>query len=545
MPSLALEYVAMSAFTKSCWSTIFSSKGAHHSKYMASHTSSFELRSAETAFSERFNRSGFSAFWRVKNFTCFWFFSALFVCGPKLNNFFWLWLSCFGLIRIIICVVWIPPIVFFFLMIVSVTDIAGSCAMHWYSLWNENYFIATQHWHSVPFQYIENTIPRRYRPLINIYVKNSSSACSYTTINNVLCVSTKPSRNLFWANDFLLQFFSLLIFCLFLIILIISPKPYTSNSSDTNLLLFYTLHAYRRKKKCIRYMEGDGDDRGNDMDNMGGNMSDDNLGSCGSVDDVKTPPEDDIESLNHSLSSPGAFSGLSCLQSPSTSLASPLTPNAVLYNNNHIINNILNNNSSNNNSTSSSNHDNENNSSNDNNNNENNENRDNGVSNNNRNEINNMYRTPGNSSASNNNASNETNSNPSSSNREPLRLPPGCCGNEMAAILAGWLSGSIGNHYSILPHYRFPRRNGIIHILWSFNRSDESAVIKMCVSMRHRNYFVYFFLNYLTFRIIRCYCTSPLEYILYCMYFVYDDSLVSILLHLSASFCLEWNESRT
>lgn len=204
---------------------------------------------------------------------------------------------------------------------------------------------------------------------------------------------------------------------------------------------------YRRKKKCIRYMEGDSDDRGNDMDDMGGNMSDDNLGSCGSVDDVKTPPEDDIESLNHSLSSPGAFSGLSCLQSPSTSLASPLTPNAVLYNNNHIINNILNNNSSNNNSTSSSNHDNENNSSNDNNNNENNENRDNavvvngngnnGVVSNNRNEINNIYRTPGNSAAS-NNASNETNSNPSSSNREPLRLPPGCCGaNEMAAILAG------------------------------------------------------------------------------------------------------------
>lgn len=149
-------------------------------------------------------------------------------------------------------------------------------------------------------------------------------------------------------------------------------------------------------------MEGDSDDRGNDIDDMGGNISDDNLGSCGSVDDVKTPPEDDIESLNHSLSSPGAFSGLSCLQSPSTSLASPLTPNAVLYNNNHIINNILNNNSSNNNSTSSSNNDNENNSN------------------------------------DNNNASNETNGNPNSSNREPpLRLPPGCCGNEMSAILAG------------------------------------------------------------------------------------------------------------
>lgn len=101
-------------------------------------------------------------------------------------------------------------------------------------------------------------------------------------------------------------------------------------------------------------MEGDGDDRANDMDDMGGNMSEDNLGSCGSVDDVKTPPEDDIESLNHSLSSPGAFSGLSCLQSPSTSLASPLTPN-VLCNNNHIINNILNSNNNNNSNTNNNN----------------------------------------------------------------------------------------------------------------------------------------------------------------------------------------------
>lgn len=181
-------------------------------------------------------------------------------------------------------------------------------------------------------------------------------------------------------------------------------------------------------------MEGDSDDRGNDMDEMGGNMSDDNLGSCGSVDDVKTPPEDDIESLNHSLSSPGAFSGLSCLQSPSTSLASPLTPNAVLYNNNHIINNILNHNSSNNNSTSSS----AENEPSENKNYENNENRDNAVNGNAnvRNEINAIYRNPGNSAPS-NNASSETSTNPSSSSREPLRLPPGCCGNEMAAILAG------------------------------------------------------------------------------------------------------------
>lgn len=75
-------------------------------------------------------------------------------------------------------------------------------------------------------------------------------------------------------------------------------------------------------------MESDNDERTNDMDEIrAGNISDDNLGSCGSVDDIKTPPEDDLDSLNHSLSSPGAFSGLSCLQSPSTSLASPLNSN--------------------------------------------------------------------------------------------------------------------------------------------------------------------------------------------------------------------------
>lgn len=84
-------------------------------------------------------------------------------------------------------------------------------------------------------------------------------------------------------------------------------------------------------------MEGDNDERTNDGDDMrGGNISDDNLGSCGSVDDVKTPPEDDIESLNHSLSSPGAFSGLSYLQSPSTNLASPLRTNSILYNSNNL-----------------------------------------------------------------------------------------------------------------------------------------------------------------------------------------------------------------
>lgn len=68
-------------------------------------------------------------------------------------------------------------------------------------------------------------------------------------------------------------------------------------------------------------MEVDGDDL-NEIDSH--NISeDDNLGSCGSVDDVKTP-DDDTESLNQSLSSPGCGSVLSSLQSPSTSLASPL-----------------------------------------------------------------------------------------------------------------------------------------------------------------------------------------------------------------------------
>ncbi|XP_074035073.1 transcription factor pangolin isoform X6 [Leptinotarsa decemlineata] len=79
----------------------------------------------------------------------------------------------------------------------------------------------------------------------------------------------------------------------------------------------------RRKKKCIRYMEaGDGND---------GNQSDDNLGSCGSMGDANTPPEDDNESLNQSMSSPGGLSVLSSLTSPggmilpspSTSVASP------------------------------------------------------------------------------------------------------------------------------------------------------------------------------------------------------------------------------
>jgi transcription factor 7-like 2 len=49
------------------------------------------------------------------------------------------------------------------------------------------------------------------------------------------------------------------------------------------------------------------------------------LGSiCGSVDDEIQTPDDDTESLNQSMSSPGGLSGLSSLQSPSTSLASPI-----------------------------------------------------------------------------------------------------------------------------------------------------------------------------------------------------------------------------
>lgn len=78
-------------------------------------------------------------------------------------------------------------------------------------------------------------------------------------------------------------------------------------------------HPFRRKKKCVAYKGTDGDE-GNDLDN---HVSDDNLGSCGSVDEAQTP-EEDTESLNQSLSSPGCLSGLSSLQSPSTSLASPL-----------------------------------------------------------------------------------------------------------------------------------------------------------------------------------------------------------------------------
>ncbi|XP_037954271.1 protein pangolin, isoforms A/H/I/S isoform X2 [Teleopsis dalmanni] len=89
----------------------------------------------------------------------------------------------------------------------------------------------------------------------------------------------------------------------------------------------------RRKKKCIRYMEvansyTDKDEQFNGSEDMDGHISDDddendNIGSCDSIDDSKTVDEDS-ESLNQSLSSPGCLSGLSSLQSPSTSLASPL-----------------------------------------------------------------------------------------------------------------------------------------------------------------------------------------------------------------------------
>lgn len=87
---------------------------------------------------------------------------------------------------------------------------------------------------------------------------------------------------------------------------------------------------FRRKKKCIRYKEAE---EARDLENHG---SDDNLGSCGSVDEAQTP-DDDTESLNQSMSSPGGLSGLSSLQSPSTSLASPInllaspsTPNPIM-----------------------------------------------------------------------------------------------------------------------------------------------------------------------------------------------------------------------
>lgn len=58
-------------------------------------------------------------------------------------------------------------------------------------------------------------------------------------------------------------------------------------------------------------------------DSGDGNQSEDNLGSCGSVGEAQTPPDD--ESLHQSLSSPGGLSGLSSLTSPSMILPSPGT----------------------------------------------------------------------------------------------------------------------------------------------------------------------------------------------------------------------------
>lgn len=70
-----------------------------------------------------------------------------------------------------------------------------------------------------------------------------------------------------------------------------------------------------------------------------GNQSDDNLGSCGSMGDANTPPDDDTESINQSMSSPGGLSALSSLTSPggmvmpspSTSVASPSVSVASPY----------------------------------------------------------------------------------------------------------------------------------------------------------------------------------------------------------------------
>lgn len=74
-------------------------------------------------------------------------------------------------------------------------------------------------------------------------------------------------------------------------------------------------------------------------DSNDGNQSDDNLGSCGSMGEAHTPPEDDSESLNQSTSSPGGLSALSSLTSPggvvlpspSTSVASPSVSVASPY----------------------------------------------------------------------------------------------------------------------------------------------------------------------------------------------------------------------
>ncbi|XP_017056760.1 protein pangolin, isoforms A/H/I/S isoform X4 [Drosophila ficusphila] len=97
----------------------------------------------------------------------------------------------------------------------------------------------------------------------------------------------------------------------------------------------------RRKKKCIRYMEalhengptedGSGiDEHGSQLSDDDDDYDDDKLGgSCGSADETNKIVDDDTESLNQSMSSPGCLSGLSSLQSPATtmSVASPLHMN--------------------------------------------------------------------------------------------------------------------------------------------------------------------------------------------------------------------------
>ncbi|XP_039496630.1 protein pangolin, isoforms A/H/I/S isoform X6 [Drosophila santomea] len=96
----------------------------------------------------------------------------------------------------------------------------------------------------------------------------------------------------------------------------------------------------RRKKKCIRYMESLNDngpaEDGSVFDEHGSDDDEDDFddekleGSCGSADETNKIEDDDSESLNQSMPSPGCLSGLSSLQSPSTtmSLASPLNMNA-------------------------------------------------------------------------------------------------------------------------------------------------------------------------------------------------------------------------
>lgn len=90
----------------------------------------------------------------------------------------------------------------------------------------------------------------------------------------------------------------------------------------------------RRKKKCIRYMQSDSDDPSSQHHENDNNAMDENMGSCNS--DIRSP-DDDTESLNQSLSSPGGMSVLSSLQSPSTGMGSPLnllhsplTPNHIM-----------------------------------------------------------------------------------------------------------------------------------------------------------------------------------------------------------------------